>query len=111
MSLINQSGRFFNTRFRQTISVIRQDEKLSLTAIIMPSSSNDIALLDESERYLPSVKIYTLEPLERGDKVLHNRTVYVVKSVAQWGDYGYYNQIAVRHIPTAKGSSKGFEIT
>lgn len=111
MTIINQKQRLFSSHFRQKIRVERQGESFTMTAIIHPLGAGEIQLLPESERYLPSVKVFTIEPLVRGDKVMHNGFSYVIKSVARWEDYGYYNSVAVRHTPTAKGDSKGFVVT
>lgn len=111
MSLINQSGRLRNSRFKQQIDVRRQSQILSITAIVIPTSPNDVLLLPESERYLPSLKLFTNEPLERGDLVQYKGIDYCIKTLANWSDYGYYYQIGVRHLPTAKGDSGGFTIT
>lgn len=109
--MINQSKRLFSPHFRQTLTVERNNAELKLTAIVIPTSPNDVLLLPEQERYLPSIKIFTLEPLERGDLVHYRGLIYTLKTLANWGDYGYYHHIAVRHQPTAKAHSSGFEVT
>lgn len=111
MSLINQRGRLFSSHFRQKVQIEREGKASDLTAIVIPTSPNDVLFLPESERYLPSIKIFTLEPLERGDFIHYRGEVYCLKTLANWGDYGYYYHIAVRHIPTAKSHSGGFEVT
>ncbi|WP_077493375.1 hypothetical protein [Rodentibacter mrazii] len=123
MSLINQSARFNNSKFARKVKVKRLNgehsasgfnadyQELELLAIVMPTTHNDMLLLNEQERYLPSLKIYTLEPLNIGDLVCFRGNDYKIKELAQWGDYGYYNQIGVRHSPTAKVDSNGFTVT
>lgn len=123
MSLINQSGRFLNSRFRQQITVQKQSgshsasgfdvryEKQQITAIVIPTSPNDVLLLPEGERYLPSIKVYTQQQLNIGDLVEYRGQTYKIKTAANWGDYGYYNNIGVRHSQTAKVDSTGFTVT
>lgn len=123
MSLINQSGRFLNSRFRQQITVQKQSgshsaggfnvrhETQQITAIVIPTSPNDVMLLPEGERYLPSIKVYTQQQLNIGDLVEYRGQTYKIKTAANWGDYGYYNNIGVRHSQTAKVDSTGFTVT
>ncbi len=123
MSLINQSGRFLNSRFRQQITVQKQSGSHSaggfnvrydtqqITAIVIPTSPNDVMLLPEGERYLPSIKVYTQQQLNIGDLVEYRGQTYKIKTAANWGDYGYYNNIGVRHSQTAKVDSTGFTVT
>ena len=123
MSLINQSGRFLNSRFRQQITVQKQSgshsasgfdvryETQQITAIVIPTSPNDVLLLPEGERYLPSIKVYTQQQLNIGDLVEYRGQTYKIKTAANWGDYGYYNNIGVRHSPTSKVDSTGFTVT
>nr|DAR16756.1 MAG TPA: head closure knob [Caudoviricetes sp.] len=123
MSLINQSGRFLNSRFRQQITVKKQSgthsasgfdvryETLQMIAIVIPTSPNDVLLLPEGERYLPSVKVYTQQQLSIGDLMEYRGETYKIKTSANWGDYGYYNNIGVRHSPTSKVDSTGFTVT
>lgn len=123
MSLINQSARFKSSKFARNITVKRLIGKRSyqgfnatyeeqeLLAIVMPTTPNDVLMLNEQERYLPSLKIYTQTALNIGDLVVFRGFEYKIKTVAHWGDYGYYNQIGIRHSPTAKVDSDGFVIT
>ncbi|AOF54435.1 hypothetical protein BKG91_09395 [Rodentibacter caecimuris] len=123
MSLINQSTRFQNSKFRQSVIVKRLQGEHSadgfgaeyhnekMTAIVVPASPNDVLLLQEGERYIPSIKIYTMSQLHIGDLVEYRGETYKIKTAANWGDYGYYNNIGVRHSETAKVDSTGFEVT
>ncbi|HHF6557554.1 hypothetical protein [Haemophilus influenzae] len=123
MSLINQYPRFLNSKFRQIVTVKHlQGEHSSdgfrasytdesMTAIVMPTSPNDVLLLPEGERFIPSIKIYTINPLKIGDLVIYEGETYKIKTVANWGKYGYYNNIGVRHSQTAKVDSTGFTVT
>lgn len=123
MSLINQFPRFLNRRFSQDIVVKHLQGEHStddykakyieekMTVIVMPTSPNDVQLLPEGERFLPSIKIYTENPLKIGDLVDYLGVTYKIKTVGNWGDYGYHNNIGVRHSQTAKVDSRGFEVT
>ena len=123
MSLINQSFRFQNSRFRQQITVKRLQGEHSaddfkaeyrdetITAIVIPASPNDVQLLPEGERYLPPIKIYTLDPLNIGDLVVYRGETYKIKTKANWGDYGYHNHLGIRHSPTSNVDSTGFTVT
>ena len=123
MSLINQYPRFLNSKFRQVVTVKHlQGEHSSdgfgasyidesVAAIVMPTSPNDVLLLPEGERYLPSVKVYTQQQLSIGDLVEYRGETYKIKTAANWGDYGYYNNIGVRHSPTSNVDSTGFTVT
>ncbi|WP_281773689.1 hypothetical protein [Haemophilus parahaemolyticus] len=123
MSLLNQKARFASSKFRREIKVKRLQGEHSAegfeahyteetqVAIVMPTTSNDVALLPEGERYLPSLKIFTMSPLNIGDLVHFRGFDYRVSARSDWGDYGYFNQIAIRHRPTAKVDSTGFEVT
>lgn len=123
MSLINQKVRFASSKFKREVKVKRLQGEHSaagfearyreetLTAIVMPTTTNDVALLPEGERYLPSLKIFTLSRLNIGDLVHFRGFDYRVSACSDWGDYGYFNQIAVRHSATAKIDSMGFDVT
>lgn len=123
MSLINQSPRFQNSHFRQQVTVQRLQGEHSadgfnatyaeehITAIVMPASPNDVLLLPEGERFIPSIKIYTPEPLNIGDLVAYRGETYKIKTKANWGDYGYHNSIGVRHSQTSNVDSTGFAVT
>lgn len=123
MRLINQFPRFLNRRFSQDIVVKHLQGEHStddykakyieekMTVIVMPTSPNDVQLLPEGERFLPSIKIYTENPLKIGDLVDYLGVTYKIKTVGNWGDYGYHNNIGVRHSQTAKVDSRGFEVT
>lgn len=123
MSLINQFPRFLNRKFSQKIVVKHLQGEHSaddykakyieeeMSVIVMPTSPNDVQFLPEGERFLPSIKIYTENPLKIGDLVDYLGETYKIKTVGNWGDYGYHNNIGVRHIQTAKVDSGGFEVT
>ena len=123
MSLINQSPRFLNSKFSQKVVVKHLQGEHSaidykagyieekITAIVMPTSPNDVQFLPEGERFLPSIKIYTVKPLKIGDLVDYLGETYKIKTVGNWKDYGYYNNIGIRHSQTAKVDSRGFEVT
>ena len=123
MSLINQRPRFSSSKFYREVSVKRLQGEHSadgfearyfeetMGAIVMPTTSNDVALLPEGERFTPSIKVFTKEKLNIGDLVHFRGFDYRVSACSDWGDYGYFNQIAVRHSPTAKIDSTGFEVT
>lgn len=123
MSLINQYARFQNSHFRQTVSVQRlqgehsvagfeaQYTEEEMTAIVMPASPSDVLLLPEGERFMPSIKIYTPEPLNIGDLVVYRGETYKIKTKVNWGDYGYHNSIGVRHLNTSNVDSTGFTVT
>ena len=123
MSLINQYPRFLNSKFSQVVTVKHlQGEHSSdgfgasytdesVTAIVMPTSPNDVLLLPEGERFIPSIKIYTIKPLKIGGLVIYEGETYKIKTVANWGKYGYHNNIGVRHSQTAKVDSTGCTVT
>nr|DAS95350.1 MAG TPA: head closure knob [Caudoviricetes sp.] len=123
MSLINQFPRFLNRKFSQQIVVKHLQGEHStddykakyieeeMTVIVMPTSPNDVQFLPEGERFLPSIKIYTEKPLKIGDLVDYLGVTYKIKTVGNWGDYGYHNNIGIRHSQTAKVDSRGFEVT
>ena len=123
MSLINQKPRLSSSKFCREINVKRIQGEHSaegfkasyidevMLAIVMPTTSYDVALLPEGERYSPSIKVFTQDPLNIGDLVHFRGFDYRVSASSDWGDYGYFNQIAIRHRPTAKVDSTGFEVT
>lgn len=113
MSLINQSGRIQNSFFKQTITVTKADTQatFSVTAIVIPASRQDLLLLPEGERFLPTFKIYTESPLGFHDIVHFKGFDYRVISATDWGDYGYYHHFATRLSATTKGHSAGFTVT
>lgn len=123
MSLINQFPRFLNGKFSQKIVVKHLQGEHStddykakyieeeMTVIVMPTSPSDVQFLPEGERFLPSIKIYTEKPLKVGDLVDYLGVTYKIKTVGSWGDYGYHNNIGIRHSQTAKVDSRGFEVT
>lgn len=113
MSLINQSGRFQTSYFKQTITVKKANTQstFSVTAIVIPASRQDLLLLPEGERFLPTFKIYADSPLELGDIVSFKGVDYRVISATDWADYGYYHHFATRLSATTKGYSTGFTVT
>ncbi|MFC1135733.1 hypothetical protein ACFGWK_10830 [Pasteurella multocida] len=124
MSLINQRGRLNNSLFRQTLTLKRLKGEHSaegfnaiysnpenIIAIAIPTTPNDMQLMPEMERFLPSMKFFTGVPLSIGDLVHFRNHDYRIIKTGDWGDYGYYNNIGVRHSATAKVDSEGFEIT
>lgn len=124
MSLINQRGRLHSSRFKQVVSVKRlsgehsaqgfeavYSEPEQVVAVVIPTTPNDVQLLPEGERFLPSMKFFTEKPLSIGDLIAFREQDYRIVSFGDWGDYGYYYHIGVRHSATAKVDSEGFEIT
>ncbi|KAA6208761.1 hypothetical protein ACU6T4_09120 [Avibacterium paragallinarum] len=115
--MINQSGRFRSSLFRKTVTVfIANEDETDFTeemrvAIVIPASANDLQRLPEGERYLPTLKIFTQEPLKCGDLVLFRHFKYRITSATDWGDYGYYHYFATRLSATTQGHSTGFTIT
>lgn len=124
MSLINQRGRLNNSLFRQTLTLRRlkgehsaegfnstysKPEKIVVIAI--PTTPDDMQSMPEMERFLPSMKFFTGVSLSIGDLVRFRNHDYRIIKAGDWGDYGYYNNIGVRHSATAKVDPVGFEIT
>ncbi|MDH2927228.1 hypothetical protein FW755_11070 [Lonepinella koalarum] len=116
--MINQKARFRSSHFKQGIYHIKRlengeysEEKQLITAIVTPTTPNDLELLPEGERFYPTFKLYLLESVNIGDLVEIQNVQYKIRTFSNWGDYGYYHALAVQHSETASDRSDGFVIT
>lgn len=82
-------------------------EPEKIVAIAIPTTQNDMQSMPEMERFLPSMKFLLVFRLSISDLV-HLKPHYRIIKAGEWGDYGYYNNIGVRHSATAKVDSNGF---
>lgn len=117
MSLINQKGRLASRYFRQKINIgianatETEFEAQQITAIVIPANNADLQQLPEGERFLPTLKVFTEQPLKCGDLVYFKQDTYRITTATNWGSYGFYHHLATRLSPTAKGHSTGFIVT
>lgn len=122
--LFNVSRIFNNARFSQKIAVLYRtvltdesgdlvnhyESEKRVTAIVHPTGANDVALLSEAERYLPSKKIFSLSPLSTGDIFIYQGEKWRISTLGNWSEYGFYNAIGILHEGTQKPLAPSFEL-
>lgn len=86
-------------------------DAVDIVAIVHATKPDDLQLLPEGERYLPTKKIFTPDPITAGDLFEYQGTTWRVSALGDWTEYGFYNGIAVRHDGVAKPDSGGFVVT
>ncbi|OCA57864.1 hypothetical protein AA93_07090 [Xylella fastidiosa subsp. pauca 11399] len=72
---------------------------------------DDLQLLPEGQRYLPSKKIMSQDALCVGDLVHYQDTTWRIVQLSDWSEYGYYRGIAVGHDGTAQPAAAAFGLT
>lgn len=110
--------------FQQTTDFIRITESLtpygtpakvkntlSLVCIIQPAGKDDLEILPEGNRYNPTIRVMTQEPVFAGDELFHHGTRWRVINDAIWSDYGYYDCLATRFEGSQTDDSGGFIVT
>ena len=85
-------------------------EPVDLLTITHPTKPDDLKLLPEGERYLPSIKIMSPDEFKQGDQVFHKGSFWRVAALSSWEEYGFYNGIAVKHEGTQAATAKAFEL-
>lgn len=115
---------FSNSFFRKTAQFTRITETLtphgtpakekitvSLVCIIQPAGKDDLEILPEGNRYNPTIRVMTQEPVCAGDELFHHGTRWRVINDAIWSDYGYYDCLATRFEGSQTDDSGGFVVT
>ena len=104
--------------FESTESTIGDDglaieiaEPFNARAIIQPAGKDDLELLEEGQRFFPTILIHIIEPLTVGDYVLYHNDRWRVVNAQDWGDYGFHRCIAIKSVGTEKSNSDGFTVT
>lgn len=82
-----------------------------VVAIVQATKPDDLQLLPEGERYLPSKKILTPEPISPGDLFAYQGSTWRVSALSNWTEYGFNNGIAIRHDGPAQPDPGGFIVT
>lgn len=122
--LFNVERIFNNPKFSQRVLVLYRtvltDEggdlvnhykaEEEVTAIIHPTGVNDVALLAEAERYLPSKKIFSQCRLNIGDIFIYQGSRWRISVLGNWSEYGFYNAIGILHKGTQKPLEECFEL-
>lgn len=89
---------------------IEGGSKRVLTCIVQPASNDDLQILPEGDRYNPTVRVMTQEPVENKELFHWNGHRWRIISKSLWNDYGYYDTLATRYEGSQTGDSEGFPI-
>lgn len=79
-------------------------------AIVHPTKPDDLQLLPEGERHLPSLKVFTEAPLAAGDLIDYQGHTWRVAALGDWSAYGFHNAVAVRHSGPAQPAAGAFVV-
>lgn len=90
---------------------VKGEAKRTLTCIVQPASNDDLQILPEGDRYNPTVRVMTQEPVENKELFNWNGHRWRIISKSLWNDYGYYDTLATRYEGTQTDDSGGFPIT
>ncbi|WP_368877532.1 hypothetical protein [Providencia vermicola] len=85
--------------------------KRTLACIVQPASNDDLQILPEGDRYNPTVRVMTQEPVENKELFYWNGHRWRIISKSLWNDYGYYDTLATRYEGSQADDSGGFSIT
>lgn len=85
--------------------------KRTLTCIVQPANNDDLQILPEGDRYNPTVRVMTQEPVENKELFNWNGHRWRIISKSLWNDYGYYDTLATRYEGSQTDDSGGFQIT
>lgn len=104
VELLSGHGEYINGEWSQYYDPVPR------TMIVQPTTPDDLQMLEEGERYLPSKMIHSLEPIKTGDVVNYQSNKWRIRAMSDWNEYGYYYGIAIRRGGTEGSDSKGFEV-
>lgn len=82
-----------------------------LVVVIQPASNDDLKILEEGNRFNPTVSIFSKEQLENTDLFNHRGMRYRIILNSIWSDYGYYHTLATRYEGSQAGDGGGFVVT
>lgn len=82
-----------------------------LLCIVQPASNDDLQILPEGDRYNPTVRVMTQEPVENKALFYWNDHRWRIVSKSIWSDYGYYDTLATRYEGSQTDDRDGFVIT
>ena len=85
-------------------------ERGKLDAVVHPAPPDAMQMLEEGERQLPGIKVYSAQPTGYGDLIYWGSDTWRVFARGQWSDYGFYDSTAVRHIGTAAPNGAAFSL-
>ncbi|MEY0017527.1 hypothetical protein AB7W40_21465 [Providencia rettgeri] len=86
-------------------------EKRILICVVQPASNNDLQILPEGDRYNPTVRVMTQEPIEPKELFYWSGHRWRIIDKSPWSDYGYYDTLATRYEGSQTSDSGGFPIT
>ncbi|PVZ86709.1 hypothetical protein C9426_14935 [Serratia sp. S1B] len=78
--------------------------------IIQPASNDDLQILPEGDRYNPTARVMTQEPVENNEMFQWNGYRWRIISKSLWNDYGYYDTLATRYEGSQTNDSGGFAV-
>ena len=117
----NFNGIFRNSYFKQKVdfSLVTNEtndfgqpvitaEDVTLTAIVYPSTPDELAILPEGERHKSAYTVYTKRKVSHGDYMFYNNIRYKLTTMEAWSQYGYYASLAVRYDGTTSDDSESF---
>ena len=85
-------------------------ERGKLDAAVHPAPPDAMQSLQEGERQLPGIKVYSAQPVGFGDLIYWGGDVWRVFARGNWSDYGFYDSTAVRHLGTAAPGGAAFDL-
>ncbi|MBW5405962.1 hypothetical protein ACISK3_09045 [Morganella morganii] len=85
--------------------------KRTLTCVVQPASTTDLQILPEGDRYNPTVRVMTQEPIAPKELFYWNGHRWRIIDKSPWNDYGYNDTLATRYEGSQTGDSEGFPIT
>ena len=86
-------------------------EPFKAQAIVQPAGKDDLELLEEGQRFFPTILIHIIKPLTVGDYINYRGDRWKVVNAQDWSDYGFHRCIAIRPTGTEKSNSEGFTVT
>lgn len=85
------------------------EEDITLTAIVYPSTPDELAILPEGERHKSAYTVFTKRKVSHGDYMHYNGIRYKLMTMEAWDHYGYFASLAIRYDGTTSYDSEGFK--
>jgi|GEM_PF-1183112 len=90
---------------------VKNGRKETLICIIQPAGKDDLETLPEGNRFNPTIRVMTQEPVNAGDELIYKDVRWKIINDGNWSDYGYYDTLATRYEGSQTDNSDGFRIT
>jgi hypothetical protein len=79
-------------------------------AIVQPAGKDDLELLEEGQRYFPTLLIHIIHSLTVGDYLNYQGHRWRVVNAQDWSEHGFHRCIAIRLAGTETGHGDGFTV-